>query len=91
MVRTRMALKLYVRIVAHGAARHTLSKACFETSECMVQIQLTVEVLFTQDSDLFYAAHSSLKLSLFFSSYLFGLGFNPVQDDFQHDFARITD
>ena len=30
-------------------------------------------------------------LSLFFSKYLFGLGFKPVQDDFQHDFARMTD
>ena len=23
--------------------------------------------------------------------YLFGLGFKPVQDDFQHEFARMTD
>ena len=29
--------------------------------------------------------------SLFFSNYLFSLGFKPIQDDFQHDFARMTD
>ena len=25
------------------------------------------------------------------SNYFFSLGFKPVQDDFQHDFARVTD
>ena len=25
------------------------------------------------------------------SNYFFSLGFKPIQDDFQHDFARITD
>ena len=30
-------------------------------------------------------------LSLFFSNYFFSMGFKPVQDDFQHDFARMTD
>ena len=29
--------------------------------------------------------------SLFFSNYIFSLGFKPIQDDFQHDFARMTD
>ena len=29
--------------------------------------------------------------SLFFSNYLFSLGFKPIQDDFQHDCARMTD
>ena len=28
---------------------------------------------------------------MFFSNYLFGLRFKPFQDDFQHDFARVTD
>ena len=43
-----------------------------------------LEVLFTQDSrveGLFSGAPSGSEPSLFFSSYLFGLGFKPVQDD----------
>ena len=28
---------------------------------------------------------------MFFSNYFFSLGFKPIQDDFQHDFARMTD
>ena len=58
----------------------------------MVQILLTLEVLFTQDSkveDLFRGASSSSGLVLFFSNYLFG--YKPIQDDFQHDFARVID
>ena len=60
----------------------------------MVQILLMLEVLFTQDSeveDLFRGASSSSEPGLLFSNYLFGLGFKPVQDDFQHDFAQVTD
>ena len=60
----------------------------------MVQLLLMLEVLFTQDSkveDLFCGAVASSEPSLFFSSYLHGLGLKPVQDDFQHDFARATD
>ena len=48
---------------------------------------------FTQDSDienLFCGAPSSSEPSVFFSDYFSGLGFKPVQDDFQHDFARMT-
>ena len=44
-----------------------------------------LEVLFTQDSkveDLFCGASSGSEPSL---------GFKPIQDDFQHDFARMTD
>ena len=51
-----------------------------------------LEVLFTQDSkveDLFCGASSGSESNLFFSNYLFSLGFKPNQDDFQHDFARI--
>ena len=29
--------------------------------------------------------------SLLYSNYVFGLGFKPMQDDFQHDFAREID
>ena len=28
---------------------------------------------------------------MFFSSYFFSVEFKPIQDDFQHDFARMTD
>ena len=60
----------------------------------MVQILLMLEVLFTQDSkveDLFCGASSGSEPSLFFSNYFFSLGFKPIQDDFQQDFARMTD
>ena len=90
MVRTRFALILYFRMVAHKAACHTLSKAFFEINEDMVQILLVLEVLFTQDSeveDLFCGASSGSEPSLFFSNYFFSLGFKPIQDNFQHDFT----
>ena len=63
-------------------------KGLFEINEDMVQM-LMLEVLFTQDSkveDLFCGASSGSEPSLFFSS-----GFMPIQDDFQHDFAGMTD
>ena len=95
MVRTRLALILHFRMVAHKAACHTVSKAFFEINEdMMVQILLMLEVLFTQDSkveDLFCGASSGSEPSLFFSNYFFSLGFKLIQDDFQHDFARMTD
>ena len=83
MVRTRFALILHFRMVDHKAACHTLSKA-------FLQILLVLEVLFTQDSeveDLFCGASFGSEPSLFFSNYFFSLGFKPIQDNFQHDFA----
>ena len=65
----------------------------FETNEDMVQILLMLEVLFTQDSkveNLFCGASSSSEPRLFFSNYFYSLGFKPIQNDFQHDFARMT-
>ena len=65
-------------------------KGFFEIDEDMIQILLVLEVLFKQDSeveDLFCGASSGSKPSLFFSYYLFSLGFKPIQDNFQHDFA----
>ena len=94
MVQTRFALILYFLMVAHNAACQTLSKAFFEINEDMVQILLMLEVLFTQDSkveDQFCGASSGSEPSLLFSNYLAGMGFKPIQDDFQHDFARMTD
>ena len=69
-------------------------KGFFELNEDMVQILLKLEVLFIQDSkveDLFCGASFGSEPSLFFSKYFFSLGFQPFQDDFQHDFARMTD
>ena len=69
-------------------------KGFFEINEDMVQILLVLEVLFTQDSkveDLFCGAFSGSESSLFFGNYFFSLVFKPIQDDFQHDFARMTD
>ena len=69
-------------------------KGFFEINEDMVQILLMLEVLFIQGSkveDLFCGASSGSELSLFFSNYFFSLGFKPIQDDFQLDFARMAD
>ena len=68
-------------------------KGFFEINENMVQILLMLEVLFAEDSkvqDLFCGASSGSEPSLFFSNYFLSLGFKPIQDDFQHDFARMT-
>ena len=65
-------------------------KGFFEIDEDMVQILLVLEVIFTQDSeveDLFCGVSSGPEPSLFFSNYFFSLGFKPIQDNFQHDFA----
>ena len=63
-------------------------------NEDMVQILLMLEVFFTKVSEvnyLFRCASSGSEPGMFFSNYLFGLRFKPFQDDFQHDFARVTD
>ena len=70
------------------------AKDFLEINEDMIQFLLKLEVLFTQDSeveDLFHGASSGSELGLFFSNYLFSLGFKHIQDDFQHGFARVTD
>ena len=69
-------------------------KGFFEINEDIVQIRLMLKVLFTQNSkveDLFCGASSGSEPSLFFSNYFFSLGFKPIQDDFQHGFAGMTD
>ena len=40
---------------------------------------------------MFLGASNGPEPSLFFSSYLFGIRFKPFQDDFHHDFVRVTD
>ena len=94
VARTRFALILYFRMVAHKAACHTLSNAFFEIYEDMLQILLILKVLFTQDSEvenLFCGTPPGSELSLFFSNNLFSLGFEPVQDDSLHHFTWMTD
>ena len=52
-----------------------------EINEDMVHILVMLEVLFTQDSeveDLFCGASYGSEPSLFFSNYLFSLGFKPI-------------
>ena len=71
-----------------------MTSFCYHLPAGMVQILLMLEVLFTQDSkveDLFCGASSGSEPSLLYSNYFFSLGFKPIQDDFQHDFARMTD
>ena len=72
----------------------SIASGSISINEDMVQILLMLEVLFTQDSkveDLLCGASSGSEPSLFFSNYFFSLGVKPIQDDFQHDFARMTD
>ena len=69
-------------------------KGSYEINEDMVQILLMFQVLYTQDSKveyLFCGALSGCEPSLFFSNFLFSLGFKPIQDDLQHGFAPMTD
>ena len=40
--------------------------------------------------DLFCGASSGSEPSLFLKNYFFSLEYKPIQDDFQHDFARMT-
>ena len=60
----------------------------FLISVDMVQVLLMLRILFILDfkvEDLFCDAPSGSEPSLFISNYLIGLGFKPIQDDFQHD------
>ena len=63
---------------------------CISNLSGSTRYTLVLEVLFTHDSeveDLFCGASSRSEPSLFFSNYFFSLGFKPIQDNFQHDFA----
>ena len=60
----------------------------------MVLILLISNILFTQNSeveDLFCGTSHGSEPSLFFSNNLFSLGFEPVQDDSQHDSTWVTE
>lgn len=59
----------------------------------MIQILLMLKVVFTQDTAvevLLCGVSSSSEPILFFSDYLFSLEFEPIRDDFQHDFTWKT-
>ena len=64
-------------------------KGFFEINDVIVQVLPMLEV--SKVEDLFCGASSGSELSFSFSNYFFSLGFKPIQDDFQHDFARRTD
>ena len=90
MVRTRFALILYFPMVAHKAACHTLSKAFLKSMKTWYRFCWCWRYFSHKDSeveDLFCGASSGSEPSLFFSNYFFSLGFKPIQDNFQHDFA----
>ena len=94
MGRTRFAMILYFRMVAHQTACHSLSEAFLKSMMTQYRFCQCWKFLFTQNSkveDLFFGASSSSELGFFFSNYFFSLGFKLFQDDFQHDFARMTD
>ena len=68
-------------------------KGLFEINGDIVQVLPVWKFLFTQNSkveDIFCGASSGSELSCSFSNNFFSLRFKPIQDDFQHDFARMT-
>ena len=78
MVQTRFALMLYIRM----SACHILLKAFLKSLKTCFRFWSMLEALYTEDSEvqdlfLFCGASSGFEPSLFFSSYLFGLGFKP--------------
>ena len=90
MVRTRLALILYFRMAAIGLMSFTVNRF-LDIIENMVQILLTLELLFIQGSkaeDMFCGAPFAFETNLCFSNDLFGLGLEAVQDDFQNDFLE---
>ena len=80
---------------ADKAACHNMSKTFFEINEGNgTDFILMLEVLFIHKSeveDMFHFVPSGSEPGQLLSSYLFGLGFKHIQNNFQHDFARVTD
>ena len=71
-----------------------LCQRLFEINEDMIQILLMLAVLFLQDSKvegcsvvLLPALNPACFSAIISSSW----GFKPIQDEFQHGFARMTD
>ena len=85
MSRTRFALILFFRMVAHKASCHTLSKVFFfKSMKTWYRFCWWWRLFFTQDSkveDLFCGASSGSEPSLFFSKYFFSLGFKSRKEN----------
>ena len=90
MVRTRFALILYFRMVAHKAVYHTLSNVFLKSMKTWYRFCWCWRY-FSHRILRFCGAFSGSEPSLFFSNNFFSLEFKPFQNDFQHDFARMTD
>ena len=66
----------------------------FEVDEDVIEVLLVLEVVLAQYpkvEDLLCCAASWSEASLFFSNDLFRLRLRSVQQDFQHNFARVAD
>ena len=68
-----------------------ISPVCHQSGILSIDLHLIPNADFYEVKDLFFGASSGSEPSLFFTNYLFGLGFKPSQDDFYHDFAQVTD
>ena len=93
MVRTRFALVLYFCMVAHKSGCYTLSKTFLKSMKTWNRFCCCrrYSIQGSEVEDMFCGASSGSKPSLFFSKYFFSLGFKPIQDNFQHHFAGMTD
>ena len=93
MVRIRFELILYFRMVAHKAACHTLSKAFLKSVMTWYRFFQCWKYFLHRILRLkicSFGASSGSEPSMSFSNYFFSLGFKPIQDDFHHDFARMS-
>ena len=89
MVRTRFALILYFRMVVHKAAYHTLSKAFLKSMNtwyrfCLCWRYFSHRILSLKNSSVVLLPALNPACSSAIIS-------KPIQDEFQHDFARMTD
>ena len=98
MVRTRFALILYFRMVAHKAACHTLSKAFLKPMKtwyrfcwCWRYFSHRILRLKICSVVLLPALNPACSSAIISSACFFSLGFKPIQDNVQHDFAGMTD
>ena len=93
-MRTRFALILYYRMVAHKAACHTLSKAFLKSMKtwyrfcwCWRYFSHRILRLKICSVVLLPALNPACSSAIISSAW----GLSLLQDNFQHDFAGITD